>query len=91
MRRDHSGATVRTLGVYIDDVRTITQVTPNRTVNEAVPWGMDRDQATGSVAATLTRVADLSRASSLIDDPALPFADDVGRRPEQMLEQAGET
>ena len=81
----------RTLGMYIDDVRNITKVTPNRIINEAVKWGMDRDQATDTVAETLTRVAELSREPSLIADLPLPFADDIGRRAEQMLEHARKT
>jgi serine/threonine-protein kinase HipA len=78
----------RTLGMYIDDVRNITKVTPNRIINEAVQWGMDRDQATDTVAETLTRVAELSHEPSLIADPALSFADDIGQRAEEMLELA---
>ena len=81
----------RTLGMYVDDVRNITEVTPNRIISEAVKWGMDRNQATDTVAETLTRVAELSKEPSLIADLSLPFDDDIGRRAEQMHEHARKT
>ncbi|MGH3732108.1 MAG: HipA domain-containing protein [Acidimicrobiales bacterium] len=76
----------QTLGMYVDGVRNITKVTPDRLVNEAVQWGMDRDEASHVVTETLTRATEAYHDSLLSFEEAVPFAKAVGRRAEQMLE-----
>jgi serine/threonine-protein kinase HipA len=75
----------QTLGMYVDEVRNINKVTPNRLVNEALQWGMDRDEAASIVNETLTKLAEASRDTSL-SPASKPFGESIGRRAEQMLE-----
>jgi serine/threonine-protein kinase HipA len=69
----------RTMGMYIDSVRRIDQVTGLRIVNEAVSWGIPRDEAEQIVANSLHG---LSTAFENMDSGfrAIPGLSDVIKR-----------